>query len=127
MDLADVAHKVATDLESQAASKNVVVRVEEAQPGLARAEELLCYSMLANLLKNAIEAAPEGSVVSVTLQSDPDAVTLEVHNEGAVPEAIHAKFFEKYATSGRLGEMQRHSADAPPVQKPRVLFEDGGG
>jgi PAS domain S-box-containing protein len=103
IDLGDVARKVAADLESQAASKNVSVRVDVARPAIAHAEELLCYSMLANLLKNAIEASPEGRTVRVTLGGDDESVLAEVHNTGAIPAAMRATFFQKYATSGKSG------------------------
>jgi PAS domain S-box-containing protein len=107
IDLAEVARRVAADLESQAASKNIDIRVRAngksaaTQPVMARADELLSYSMFANLVKNAIEAAPERSVVSVSLRKDNDAVLAEVHNPGAVPEEMRARFFEKYATAGK--------------------------
>src|SRR5262249_1847477 len=72
IDLADVVRKVAADLEGQAASKSVALRLRQSGRSLARAEELLCYSMLGNLVKNAIEAAPENEVVSVTVEGTSD-------------------------------------------------------
>jgi PAS domain S-box-containing protein len=101
IDLADVAHKVAADLEGQAASKNVALRLRQSGRSLARAEELLCYSLLANLVKNAIEATPEGQVVSVTVEGAGETVSVHVHNPGAVPAAIRARFFDKYASAGK--------------------------
>src|SRR5258708_5922838 len=59
VDLAAVARRVAADLEAQADSKGVRVEVRAAGASSAYAEELLCYSMLANLIKNAIEASPD--------------------------------------------------------------------
>jgi hypothetical protein len=32
-------------------------------------EELLCYSMFSNLLKNALEASPKGGVITITLDA----------------------------------------------------------
>ena len=64
VDLAEVARRVAADLESQAASKGVRVEVRAGGRRTAHAEEPLCYSMLANLIKNAIEAAPDDSAVT---------------------------------------------------------------
>ncbi len=63
-------------------------------------EELLCYSMLANLIKNAVEASPEGGTVTVSMKGSHDR-TVAIHNAGAVPEAIRDRFFEKYATFGK--------------------------
>ena len=101
IDLPAVVLTVVQDLTLQAESKAVVLRVKvPGQPILANAEESLCYSILANLLKNAVEAARAGSIVSVTvLQSD--TVGVRIHNEGAVPLALRSNFFMKFATSGK--------------------------
>jgi len=101
VDLAAVARRVAADLESQAASKNVHIQVSSPSSIVARGDELLCYSMFANLIKNAIEAAPEGEVVDVTINNQEDWVVAKVHNPGAVPEAVRERFFQKYVTAGK--------------------------
>jgi PAS domain S-box-containing protein len=101
VDLGGVARRVAADLENQAASKAIFIRVSPEKPMMVRAEELLCYSMFANLVKNAIEAAPVGETVSVTLDRQGDWVVAEVYNPGAVPEAVRERFFQKYATAGK--------------------------
>jgi signal transduction histidine kinase len=41
-----------------------------AQPLYAQGEELLCYSTVANLLKNALEASPDGADVRVTVRRE---------------------------------------------------------
>jgi PAS domain S-box-containing protein len=102
VDLAEVARRVAADLESQAASKGVAVRVR-GEGALALGEEHLCYSMLANLIKNAIEASPDGREVEVTLGERGGALLARVHNAGAVPEEVRPRFFQKYVTAGKSG------------------------
>jgi PAS domain S-box-containing protein len=107
VDLAEVARRVAADLEAQAASKNIDVRVRAngvsaaTQEVLARGDELLSYSMFANLVKNAIEASPTGCVVAISLKRENGSVVAEVHNPGEVPEAMRERFFQKYATTGK--------------------------
>jgi PAS domain S-box-containing protein len=103
VDLAAVARRVAADLEGQAASKKVAVRVRGDGPSTAYGEELLCYSMLANLIKNAIEAAPDASEVTVSFAADGDTLLMRVHNAGAVPDEVRGRFFQKYATAGKSG------------------------
>gem|GEM_PF-969603 len=61
-------------------------------------EKPLLQSMLANLLKNAIEASPEGGTVRVRLWRS-DGIRIAVHNEGGVPEEMRNVFFDKYAKS----------------------------
>jgi len=65
-------------------------------------EELLCYSMLSNLIKNAIEASPQGAGVFIHLESA-DWGYIRIHNSGTVPKSIRDTFFEKYATAGKSG------------------------
>jgi PAS domain S-box-containing protein len=102
VDLDEVASKVATDLQGQAASKNVHVEVKRRGLAVARAEEVLCYSLLANLVKNAIEAAPEGTTVTIELDREDERAVARVHNEGVVPDDMRARFFQKYATAGKV-------------------------
>jgi signal transduction histidine kinase len=60
----------------------------------------LLYSMLCNLIKNAIEASPEGGSVALSITRE-DGVRLEIRNRGAVPAEIRPRFFEKYTTAGK--------------------------
>jgi signal transduction histidine kinase len=65
-----------------------------------RCEDLLLYSMLSNLITNAVEAAPDGSTVTVDMKKEGDVV-ISVHNMGVIPESIRERFFEKYVTEGK--------------------------
>jgi signal transduction histidine kinase len=64
-------------------------------------EATLCYSLLANLAKNAMEASPEQGSVAVDLRHEAGGFSVAIHNQGAVPEEIREHFFEKYATAGK--------------------------
>lgn len=66
-----------------------------------RGEELLCYSMLANLVGNAVEASPDGATMSVDLDRQGETARVVIRNRGAVPESVRNCFFEKYATAGK--------------------------
>ncbi|MBF0159197.1 MAG: hybrid sensor histidine kinase/response regulator [Magnetococcales bacterium] len=70
-------------------------------PFFVLGEEMLCYSMLANLIKNAIEASPEGESINISLDSIGVVAKVAIHNQGAVPKEIRPIFFDKYATSGK--------------------------
>ena len=103
VDLTALVLSVVQDLSGHAQSKLVRVQVAGHQPHFwVEAEDALCYSIVANLLKNAVEAAPNNSVVKVTFESGAK-VTLHIQNEGAVPESMRERFFAKYATSGKEG------------------------
>ncbi|MGE4504288.1 MAG: MASE3 domain-containing protein [Desulfovibrionaceae bacterium] len=64
------------------------------------AETALCHSLLSNLVRNSLEAAPEGSTVYVELASSPEP-SLVVDNPGEVPVEFRQRFFDKYATQGK--------------------------
>jgi PAS domain S-box-containing protein len=66
------------------------------------ADDRLLFSLLSNLLLNAIEASPDGETIRIELQRT-ETVILTLRNRGTVPEAIRAHFFEKYRTQGKRG------------------------
>ncbi len=63
-------------------------------------EELLSFTMLSNLLENAIEASPreEQIVICLTIK---DFVEISMKNKGVVPADIRENFFQKYITRGK--------------------------
>jgi PAS domain S-box-containing protein len=107
VDLLEVLRTVLADVRAHADTKQLAIelRVDGRAPAAdeavhAWAEDLLCYSILANLIKNAIEAAPEGTRLGLDLQRG-ERLVLSLHNEGAVPAAVRDRFFDKYATAGK--------------------------
>ena len=73
----------------------------EAGTFLVKGEQLLCYSMLANLFSNAIEASPKGGEILITLSSANGQAAITMKNRGAVPEEIRTRFFDKFVTQGK--------------------------
>ncbi len=74
--------------------------VAEADTFRVPGERLLCYSMLANLLKNACEASPAGETVTLRFERG-DSMRVSIQNRGAVPESVRDRFFEKFSTAGK--------------------------
>ncbi|MEO5378677.1 MAG: hybrid sensor histidine kinase/response regulator [Magnetococcus sp. DMHC-6] len=86
-------------------NQELLIRMEgqEVSPGgsfIVLGEKLLCFSMLSNLIKNAIEASPEGCLITVDLNRS-DMGHIAIHNMGTIPEEIRQCFFDKYITSGK--------------------------
>ncbi|GAB6060564.1 response regulator [Desulfonatronum parangueonense] len=71
------------------------------KPFVVQAEELLCYSMLFSLIKNALEASVPGNPVSVHLEHDQEKVRLRIVNSRVLPLEIRTRFMEKGATWGK--------------------------
>lgn len=107
VDIMAVARRVATDLAGPAMARNVTVNMTKNgtpatldQGQIISAEETLCYSLLANLIKNSIEASKQDDVVTFDVTQN-DSIELSVHNPTVVPEEMQDVFFEKYATAGK--------------------------
>lgn len=107
LNILEITRKVIAETESLAQAKevNLLLGSNPSDNGdifTARGEELLCYSMLSNLIQNAVEASPIGEPVEVSFDQG-DMAVISIHNKGAVPEDIRDTFFEKYVTSGKRG------------------------
>lgn len=64
-------------------------------------EEMLFFSMLGNLLRNAVEASQNNQQVGVSLLHTP-VPTIEIRNHQEIPPEIQPRFFQKYVTSGKI-------------------------
>ena len=109
VDLTRVIENILAELEPAVASKQLAVPVAidgepaSGRPFLVLGEELLCYSLFANLIKNAVEASPDGETVGVVLRRAQTCAEVRIRNQGSVPADMRTRFFEKYATSGKSG------------------------
>ncbi len=110
LDLLGLIRKVSREMGTLARLKHLQLQVElDGRPAgaddwfIVQGEELLCYTMLANSLKNAYEASPEQGVVRVQLWNEAENHRIVIHNQGEVPPAVRQTFFEKYATAGKQG------------------------
>lgn len=108
--LVELVRQVERDLLDLFTLKDVtLVQAYDPSPGamIVSGNPTLLYSCLANLIKNALEASPEGERIAVTGQRntalEPPGVTLRIHNRGRVPESVADRFFEKYVTAGKSG------------------------
>jgi len=108
VNLVAVARKAASDVAADAYFADRPVRVFfEKRPAsegdclVIRGEELLCYSILSNLVKNAVEASPPGQEVTMSLGREGEEAVVSITNAGEVPEEIRERFFQKYVTAGK--------------------------
>lgn len=63
----------------------------------AQGDISLCHCVFDNLIKNAIQAAPVGSRIQISVV-DQSPVEIHISNRGAVPSEIRARFFDKYVS-----------------------------
>jgi signal transduction histidine kinase len=61
--------------------------------------ENLLWGILENTFRNAIEAAPSGSVVELKVELSGEFLILEMDNPGEVPSEVRERFFEPFVSS----------------------------
>ncbi len=105
VDILSVLNKIVVDTKNLLTSKNLSVKiliqdkpVNQGDIFMVQGEVLLCYSLFANLIKNAIEASPEAEHITICLDKKETAM-ISIHNQGAVPKEIRDNFFDKYVTA----------------------------
>lgn len=113
VDILSVIRKIEQAFLDRISHKKLHVTIQSAMPApnpvgaeppfLVLGEELLCYSLLANLIKNAVEAAPRQSTITIQWERGGGMAHVAIHNQGAVPPEMVDRFFEKYTTSGKSG------------------------
>ncbi|MBF0471054.1 MAG: response regulator [Gammaproteobacteria bacterium] len=69
---------------------------------VAAGEEMLCFSLFSNLIKNAVEASPSSGRVGISVARQ-EMTEVVIHNRGVIPEKIRTRFFEKYVTADKKG------------------------
>ncbi len=105
--IGDILRRIAGIAGTTFAGKGILVAVNPGAPATAAMPQALgdamfCYSIFQNLVKNACEAAPENSRVTLTLH-DETPLRILIQNKGAVPPEIRARFFDKFVTHGKQG------------------------
>jgi PAS domain S-box-containing protein len=96
---------LAAELRPLTEGKQLAIELTGAEadaPFLVLGEQRLLNAILTNLLKNAAEAAPDGDHIQVRLQQQERVALVTVRNRGEVPADVRERFFEKYATSGKI-------------------------
>ena len=103
--IGDILRRIVGISRTTFAEKHLVIAVDTdvslgKEVPLALGDAMLCYSLFHNLVKNACEAAPDGSRVSVTLKNE-TPLRILIENQGVVPAEIRQHFFGKFVTHGK--------------------------
>ena len=107
VEIGDILRRIVELSRSGFSEKSLAIVVDTDTPigtetPKAQGDDMLCYSLFQNLIKNACEAAPQGTRVVVTLK-DEEPLRVLVQNTGAVAPDMRERFFNKFATSGKTG------------------------
>ncbi len=109
VNIMDILTRIKRDLRALSSAKDSRIELkapsgttlEDITGYAVRGEPLLIYSMLVNLLKNALEATPANEPVTVALASRRDQAKIAIHNKGAIPKDIRDTVFDKFVTCGK--------------------------
>jgi signal transduction histidine kinase len=107
VNVSDILRRIVNISRTSFASKHLAISIDtdmsvgEEVPN-ALGDAMFCYSLFQNLIKNACEAAPDKSQVSVVL-FDETPLRVMIQNKGAVPLEIRDRFFDKFVTCGKYG------------------------
>jgi signal transduction histidine kinase len=96
LDVAALAHALSESCAYQpsGAGRNLVVRFPSSSPPVTTDFNLV-LRILTNMVTNALEAAPSGTTVQVGYQGGEGEVVFSVHNQGAIPEDVAERIFQR--------------------------------
>ena len=100
IDIIAIASKVVNAARLKAKTNRITITLEAPEKCFAQGEELLVFSMLGNLIINAVEASDNGGKVTIIINCDKEVV-ITIQNQNVVPERIQKRFFDKYVTWGK--------------------------
>jgi PAS domain S-box-containing protein len=96
LDVSTVAQSVIRELEPLAAAAGVGLDLE-ADEVIVRADEMRIVQVLSNLVVNAVEFSPAGSMIRVTVRAEGSDAVLSVADEGiGIDPSLHAEIFEPF-------------------------------
>lgn len=87
-----------------AADPTALARLVLQGEGTAQADPDLLEIAVVNLMRNALQASPEGASIRVQFESTPSACMISVEDEGpGVPPELRARMFEPFFTTKQTG------------------------
>lgn len=103
--IANVVHDVVSLLRSDAADRGVTLEAKVAESPVALGDADQVTQILLNLVRNGVEATPDGGRVEVTVSMPSgDTVAVDVRDSGpGVPPELASSIFDPYVTSKEEG------------------------
>jgi two-component system, sensor histidine kinase and response regulator len=102
VNLGDLLGRMVKTVATSYASQEIDLALEMPDDGeaVALGDPAFYYSIFQNLIKNACEASPPHTRVTVAITCG-ERVQVEISNSGAVPAAMRDCFFDKFRTCGK--------------------------
>lgn len=95
-DLTTTIREVRELYASHPVAQNRFLEIGAGEPaGTLRSDETIVRRVLGNLVKNALEATPDGGTVRISCRDLGERVTLEVNNPGIMPGEVRLQVFQR--------------------------------
>jgi len=95
---------VADIYRSHSVSRGRTIAVDGCAGCRLRTDGVLLRRVLGNLLKNALEATPEGGTVTIAAIDQDDSIAFEVRNPSVIPADVQKQIFQRsFSTKGGSG------------------------
>lgn len=98
VDLVEKVREVSTSLDGMANARKLIWQIHDESLHMIQAEDSMVRMTMLNLLKNAIEASPEGSTITINFQLQGRSSVCTINNQGQVPAPVKERFFDKYVS-----------------------------
>lgn len=103
-DVAAVLHEVRELYAGHPVAQRRFLEPGDESPCTLRSDETIVRRVLGNLVKNALEATPEGGVVRTSCRAAGGLVVLEVNNPGVMPREVQLQLFQRsFSTKAERG------------------------
>jgi two-component system sensor histidine kinase CreC len=137
VDLAEVLRDVASDVEVRAGERRIDVDLRPGASAVVRGDAFLLRQAIGNLVENAMDFAPAGSVVSISATRDDGQAIVQVADRGpGVPDYARPHVFDRFYSLPRPDGGSRSSgiglsfvAEVATLHGGRATLEprEGGG
>ncbi|HSV74481.1 MAG TPA: HAMP domain-containing sensor histidine kinase [Chthonomonadales bacterium] len=100
----DAIDAVVSVYRNHAVAHNRCVAVGSVRDSALWTDATLLRRVLGNLVKNALEAVPQGATVTLSAEDGPGGVTFRVHNPGVMPMEVQRQVFQRsFSTKADAG------------------------
>ncbi|GAA5010964.1 two-component system sensor histidine kinase CreC [Pseudoluteimonas lycopersici] len=124
--VASLLHEAADALRQRAESSGIELRVDAANACVVQGDPFLMRQALVNLLDNALDFAPRGSVVEARVSREGDEVRFEIADRGpGVPDYARERVFERFYSLPRPDGGSRSSGLGLPFVAQVASLHDG--
>ena len=100
----EILKALAANYQKHEIGQKHVIAVLPSTERIVTTDRLLLMRVLGNMTKNAVEASPAGSRITLSAVEDGGIVTFNVNNPGVIPEEIRYQIFKRsFSTKQKVG------------------------